>query len=115
MDLLDFIMLVGVAFVSWKAGKSVGASIYEMSKDDVLPDHPIKEQILIEKIDSVYFAYKQNRFVTQSPVLASCIADAIGDNPHVTLIAENTAVEAEIRNLLDAVRKEISSRTKYEN
>lgn len=115
MDLLDFIMLVGVAFVSWKAGKSVGASIYEMSKDDVPSDPQIKEQILIEKIDSVYFAYKQNRFVTQAPNLAVCIAEAMGDNPNITLVAENKAVEQEIVDLLASVRKEIGSRTKYEN
>ena len=110
MDLLDLVMLVGVAFVSWKAGKSVGASIYEMTKDDLPADAPVKERILIEKIDSVYFAYKQNRFVTQDPSLAVCIAEAMGDNPNITLVAENSTVEKEITDLLTSIRKELDSR-----
>lgn len=114
MDLLDIVMLLGVAYVSWKAGKSVGASIYQMVYEDVPSDLPIKEQILIEKIDSVYFAYRQNRFVTQDPNLAVCIAEAMGDNPNITLVAENKTVEQEIVDLLTSVRKELDARAKYE-
>ena len=110
MELLDLVMLLGAAFVSWKAGKLFGAAIYEMKKDDLPAETPVKERILIEKIDSVYFAFKQNRFVTQDPSLAVCIVEAMGDNPNITLVAENKTVEQEITDLLTSIRMELDSR-----
>lgn len=114
MELLDIVMLLGVAYVSWRAGKSVGQTIARFNDATHQEHEQVKEKILIEKIDSVYFAYRQNRFVTQDPNLAVCIAEAMGDNPNITLVAENKTVEQEIVDLLTSVRKELDARAKYE-
>lgn len=107
MELLDLVMLIGVAFVSWKAGKSFGASIYYMSNESVPAEAPVKERILIEKIDSVYFAYKQDRFVSQNEDLGELILDAMGKHQGATLVAENQTVADDIRALLDSAREAI--------
>lgn len=106
MELLDIVMLLGVAYVSWRAGKSVGQTLGHYSNGVDPEVAPVKEKILIEKHNGQYFAFKQNHFVTQNEDLTSLILDAMGGNENATLVADNKAIAAEITALLDAVRRE---------
>ena len=108
MELLELAMLIGVAYLSYRSGKSVGQTIARFNDDlDATQQEQVKEKILIEKIDSVYFAYKQNRFVSQNEDLGELILDAMGKNQDATLVAENQKVADDITALLDSVREAI--------
>lgn len=108
MGLLELAMLVGVAYLSYRSGKSVGQTIARFNDDlDSTQQEQVKEKILIEKIDSVYFAYKQDRFVSQNEDLGELILDAMGKHQGATLVAENQTVADDIRALLDSAREAI--------
>ena len=53
MGLLELAMLVGVAYLSYRSGKSVGQTIARFNDDlNSTQQEEVKEKILIEKIDS---------------------------------------------------------------
>lgn len=108
MELLDLAMLIGVTYLSYRSGYFVGQTIARFSNDlDSTQQEQVKEKILIEKIDSVYFAYKQDRFVSQNEDLGELILDAMGKHQGATLVAENQTVADDIRALLDSAREAI--------